>query len=925
MKNYLLLLLLIIFFSCDAQKNSNEANSYPTYPLATPEQNSLLAKWEKKPVLDSKLIDDMENEGSWKITSIGEMTYTKDRAKDGKQSLRFRTSLRDTAYLRLPGNHTDRNAEPFGNKNQGDASAAKIKRDSQTFGITGQAGASSLQLQFNTPQDWSAFNRISFWVYVHPTSIPRHNINLGIRNEGTVSDALTTARSHYVNDLKPGMWNHVIFEMPHLQRDKVTMFSITRELTGYNPGEEGTVTYDIDRLELQRVVTDQYEGWTVSPDKFSFSHVGYRPGDSKIAMVSSGAGDKFQLINQKDDVVFSGNVVVVENKNGVFNQLDFSDFKQEGIYRIRCGSLESNPFPINENVWLQPIFKAVNFYFCERCGYAVPGYHEACHMDWQGFRGDVTKAVNGGYHDAGDLSQGSFRTAMATLVMLNNLEVLQERKGAGELADRIRSEIAWGLEWLLKTRFGDGYHQSWCRMRMYTDNKIGTIDDVVIPARNIPWENFLAAAAECKAAGMLEKSHPDLASQARNAAIEDWQAAIASRETWNQASIMEASWGVTSSLLLAKSTGDEKYKKQAILFGNLLLQCQEQSFINGIPITGYFYTNTNDKRVIHYNHTSFEEAPMIALTMLCRELPEHKNWIDWYSSAVLYSDFFMKRGSQISAPYNYLPNSVWTKKEIMEEKDRPNSSTNLQQFNDGTHLNDEYVLRTFPIWRDGTFHGGTNCQLSGTWALAEASRLRKDSEGMKLVGKQLEWVLGANPFGQSLMYGVGYDFAPQFAYCLKDMVGSLPVGMDCRSGDMPYWPATNSACFKEIWMEPVNRFLGAVSVYSSQNQSVTAKLESGKNIEIHTETAQSDKGVVSVTISITGNGGHEIGIKCFNAKADFTSKQINLSGNKTEKIQLKLNVVDLNKPYIAVISDDKDPDSHKEIVGSYNDASILSK
>jgi hypothetical protein len=123
----------------------------------------------------------------------------------------------------------------------------------------------------------------------------------------------------------------------------------------------------------------------------------------------------------------------------------------------------------------------------------------------------------------------------------------------------------------------------------------------------------------------------------------------------------------------------------------------------------------------------------------------------------------------------------------------------------------------------------------------------------------------------------------------------------------------------------VNRFLGALSVYSSQNQSATAQQVAGNNMEIHTETVQSDKGLVSVAITLSGNGNHEIGIKCFNAKADFTSKQIDLSGSKTEKIQLKLNIVDLNKPYIAVISDDKNPDLHKEIVGSYSDASILSK
>ena len=187
------------------------------------------------------------------------------------------------------------------------------------------------------------------------------------------------------------MWNHVIFEMPHLPRNKVTSFSIKRELTGFNEGEDSIVTYDIDRLEIQRVVTDQYEGWTVAPEKFSFSHVGYRPGDSKIAMAGSGAGDTFQLINQQGKVVFSGNVRPLQNKNGSFSQLDFSTFHTNGVYRIRSGSLVSNLFPINDNIWLQPVYKAVNFYFCQRCGYDVPGVHKECHKDWQGVRGNVKK------------------------------------------------------------------------------------------------------------------------------------------------------------------------------------------------------------------------------------------------------------------------------------------------------------------------------------------------------------------------------------------------------------------------------------------------------------------------------------------------------------------------------------------------------
>ncbi|SEJ36452.1 N-terminal ig-like domain of cellulase [Dyadobacter sp. SG02] len=901
-KRHVLLSFLGSFLTCSAQQIAKDDH---LFPLATNEEHSLMAAWEKKPVLESRLIDDMETEGKWKVTSIGRMSYTNDRAKGGKKSLRFSTSVRDTAYLALPGN--------------------KNKWGSQFFNISGQAGAASVQLQFQTPQDWSKYNRISFWVYVHPTSLPRHNINLGIRNEGTVSTILSSARSHYANDLKPGMWNHVIFEMPHLERDKVTQFSITRELTGNNPGEDEMVTYDIDNLEIQSVQTDQYEGWNVAPGKFSFSHIGYRPADAKVALAGAGGSSKFELIDARDEVVFTGKVQAVTGKNGAFNQLDFSEFKKAGIYRIRSGKLLSNAFPINENVWLGPITKGLNFYFCERCGYEVPGLHKACHMDWQGFRGDVKKVINGGYHDAGDLSQGIWRTSMATYAMLSNLDVLQKGSANPALAEKMRAEIAWGLKYLLKTRFGDGYHIHWCRMRMFTDNIIGTVDDVLIPAENLAWENFLAAAVESKASKVFEKSDPDLAKELRAAATDDWQAAVASRKTWDEATYEEASWGATASLLLARLTGEERYSEQAALFGNLIVQCQEQRFIDGIPITGYFYSNTKREQVIHNKHSAFEEAAMIALAMLCQDLPEAENWMQWYSAATLYSEFFLKRGSKISAPYNLLPNSVWSKSEVMADKDEKRRPMLLKQFNDGTRLNDEYVLRTFPIWNDNLFHGNTNIQLSGSWALAEASKLRGDAEGMRLVGKQLEWVMGANPFGQSLMYGSGYDFPPQFAYCLKDIVGSLPVGMDSRAGDMPYWPATNSATYKEMWMEPVSRFMGAVSVYSSIDQSVKAGPQPGSAIQVETKSVQAENGTVNVTMTISGTGQHELYLNVFNATSDLHAKQFRLSAGKKENIQFQLSVADKTKPYVAVISIDKNPSLNQEITGSYTDISALER
>jgi hypothetical protein len=172
------------------------------------------------------------------------------------------------------------------------------------------------------------------------------------------------------------------------------------------------------------------------------------------------------------------------------------------------------------------------------------------------------------------------------------------------------------------------------------------------------------------------------------------------------------------------------------------------------------------------------------------------------------------------------------------------------------------------------------------------------------------------------MYGVGYDFAPQFAYCLKDIVGSLPVGMDCMSGDMPHWCATNTATSKEIWVEPVNRFLGAVSIYAAYEQISGSQGKNGKQILMKAETTRSDNGDVTINVTFTGSGKHEIDIKTFNSSANPDKRRISLSANKPDNIKVELKVTDINKPYIAVISVDNDPELQKEIVGSLNKATL---
>ena len=60
----------------------------------------------------------------------------------------------------------------------------------------------------------------------------------------------------------------------------------------------------------------------------------------------------------------------------------------------------------------------LNSFFCQRCGFTVPGIHGVCHRDWQVQRGEQRIVINGGWHDAGDLSEGVVNTAESVHAML---------------------------------------------------------------------------------------------------------------------------------------------------------------------------------------------------------------------------------------------------------------------------------------------------------------------------------------------------------------------------------------------------------------------------------------------------------------------------------------------------------------------------
>jgi hypothetical protein len=866
----------LVVFGCTAAAAEGPARQ----PMPVPAEHSIVERWLHKEVLRSRLLDDMENLDRWKIAywsqGKGDISLTDGRAIDGRHSLRLHAHTRGEK----PG--------PDG----------------------GVFGAIHAVRSFDE-EDWTDYNRLSFWVY--PDLPGFHAISLVARvdNHGP---ALGRNTHHF--QLKNCQWNHVVWEIPDLARDHVAAVAFSYEMNGHEPGAAEIATFDIDHLELQQVAADHYEGWDVAPGRIAFSHTGYPSDGPKAAIAAGLRAERFELIAQASgQPVFSGPVTPATAPTGRHQVLEFSVFRRPGTYTIRAGGIQTEPFRIDDHVWTGTLRKALNFFYAERCGAEIPGVHGVCHQDWQGEHNGRRIVINGGWHDAGDLSQGLVNTSEAVYAMFDLAAQLRARGEEPALARQLVDEARWGLDWVLKTAFPDGYRIQWATMRFWTDNVPGTTDDVTAKAQRDPAGSFYAAAAEALACRVLRDEDPPLAARALAAARDDWRHAV---EVLPQRRPVElASIGVLASLELFAATGDREYGVKAKELGRAIVESQQQEFLPGleIPLTGFFYRDSEKKAFLYYHHRGHEQAPVVAMAKLCASLPDDEDWMDWYAVVVLHSQFYQAAMARLTAPYHVLPNSLHRADEYLQTGSG-NRQAVREQIENGFRVGEGYYVRMFPVQPAATFRGHFGTMLSQTKAVAVAARLRRCRELTGLCDEQLYWVVGRNPFVQSTMYGEGYDFAPQYTARSGDIVGSLPVGIkSIGNRDLPYWPCTNVWNYKEVWVHPVSRWIWLMcELDGSSAIPYTKPAEDGLRWSVAAET--SPGGQVTITVDASGHGTHQLVVRGHNLAELEKSRVVRLQTGSPQKLTWQCRMKSTAAPWVAVVVPDGHLDQRQEVLGS---------
>lgn len=852
--------------------------------------NSAEYGWLQKPVLARRVLDSMSDPSAWRFTGTGELSFPGEPRLGTMRSLRVELQM----FRDAPA------------PNRARLSSVNLSR------------------AFNN-EDWTGYNRISLWVRPDFSGVPVMPLQLVLHNDGAekVPDRYGREGHHYITFTRNG-WQQIVWEIEPLARDRVTRIEIGYWINRMFAGPGDHAAFELGQLELQRVEPDHHTGWSVSPGKLAFSHSGYQTGTAKSALASNLSATSFDLLRVNDiafgETVLRKPVTTVQTALGAFQQLDFSEVDTPGSYVLRAGNMTSQPFRIGDDVWKSSVHKTLNFFYGNRCGFDVPGVHGLDHLDWFATLGDKRITMSGGWHDAGDLSQGLINTGEATYSMFALADRIAARGDDPELVERLLEEAKWGLDWVLRVRFAGGYRVAFGPHNQWTNNIVGDADDRSVEAKNNPNANYIAAAAAAIGYRVLKDRDPALAARSLAVARDDWEHAIVGIEgpsTWHTpafaASRMElAGIGITASLELYRATGEAKYRDKAVELGRIVMASQQVTRVGSdFPLSGFFYTGPDRDTLFHQFHRAADQAPIVALTQLVQAFPDHAEWMPWYATIMRYAEY-QKRSATINAPYGVLPAYVYRPVDsvmvpdsggrYMEKRDQY-----AQMARAGTPMGDGWYLRAFPVWFQR--RGNYGVLLSQAKALATASRLRGDPEGLDLAHQQAQWVVGRNPFTQSTMYGEGYDWAQQYSVSSADFVGSLPVGMQSRGvSDLPYWPSQNTYVYKEVWVHSSSRWLWLMEDLLPQPAGPAAPL-----FTLSSSTAAN--GAITITLVAQGEGVHRYELRADNLGASLAPRTVTLRPGVPATLTWTVRRVHANAPWAVVAIDNGDVSRRRELFG----------
>jgi hypothetical protein len=537
------------------------------------------------------------------------------------------------------------------------------------------------------------------------------------------------------------------------------------------------------------------------------NHIGYTPKAAKFCLMGGDLSAEFFVRNQTDNqVVLQGRLTQTKSDFGVYTVGEFSSLRQDGTYYIEAGRERSPSFRVAPDVYEDALLKITGYFTLQRCGNTKLGWRgSACHTD-DGIRGDTLKHqdVEGGWHDACDLR----KWVPPTLIGLFGLTRLKENLVLSWDQGKIEEELRWGNLYFIKMQEPEGYLMSHCGgdyfvhadNNRWTDNNPDGKDDRMIdtrPADTIT--QWIYILSEATIARLLVDSDPEYA----RASMESAQHAL----NWVMKENITRSAGELGAAIAAlveiyRTINDNRLLELVVRYADALLELQvtrpEDS--HSASIYGFFWNKRDALRppdtLEPYKSIWQGCWPLQGLVDLYALYPNHPKSGLWADAIKLYCDHYLKPMTERNA-FGIIPYGLFRKD--------PGGNRDLGRFWY------RWFMEANPDW-----YVGINSNLASTgMALAKAAKILNQSKWAAMAQRQLDWILGVNPFNACTVMGVGFNnpqpmFGGEFYPSTPYLPGAVMNGISGDEHDHPQLrPGSWQEC--EYWTPMVAYTMGLIT------------------------------------------------------------------------------------------------------------------
>jgi hypothetical protein len=500
------------------------------------------------------------------------------------------------------------------------------------------------------------------------------------------------------------------------------------------------------------------------------NHVGFPPNTAKHCVIPAPPDKRFTIHRLKDTVwtqVFAGRLAEGGRELEPGWVGDFSALKDDGIFQVRCGALRSRCFTVHAAVYDVPLRVVFGYFPAARCGNTTTGWAGPCHRD----DGKLAPAGEhrdfaGGYHQSSDLRK------WAAFEMLGVMGLLEFAQGQAPVWDNgaIAEEVRWGCDYFQKLVRDDG----------------GMYDSVFIPIWWGPRDYYASDPPppalwnmiryQATAAGYFANKDASYGAKCRQTAERVWSYMNSDKrprglyrppampplghgplktmfDSFYNGSAQELAHRLGAALALHRATGDTTILEDAAESASALVEVQAVESSAPGKRSGVFWEGSAGDRLastaLGFGYFG-NGAIGLGLCEMIGSSPRHPDVIKWREAVGRIAEMYCDTARR--NPWGLVATDFTI-------RDTPiTNGGNPEDFYPGGTLRarSAYGLKRFLGYQYRRYLYHYQIMLAALF-LNRAAELGGPAAGRAVAQRQLDWIMGCNPFDASAIEGVGYN------------------------------------------------------------------------------------------------------------------------------------------------------------------------